>query len=416
MLKNYYRSEKYVEHLLRSPVGSYLDEFAKSLWEVGYTELSARRFIRGARDLVKWAQDNLIPLEKINDAEFDRFQQQLPDCRRLSFTGGQHALLRGAFLFVEHLQRINVIPPPAEENQKTETSPLLDAFCKWLRESRNLSEATIENYSFPVRDFLKVMGEDASCFDAQGLRRFILNRNSSCGRGKVKITVTALRTFTRFLISQGLCAVGLDATIPTVAHWQLSSLPRYLQPEEVERVIAACNPDMAAGVRDRAIMLLLARLALRADDIVNMRLSDIDWKEGWIRVSGKGRRETRLPLLQEVGEAIFEYITKSRPPMDTDILFLRSHAPLRQFGSHDAVTRIVADAMRRAGIDRSVRGAAHVFRHSAATTMLREGASIEDIAVVLRHQFIKTTSIYAKVDVLALRDIAQPWPGEVDPC
>ncbi|MCJ7545288.1 MAG: tyrosine-type recombinase/integrase [Deltaproteobacteria bacterium] len=210
--------------------------------------------------------------------------------------------------------------------------------------------------------------------------------------------------------------MGLDAAIPTLAHWHLSTLPRYLQAEEVERVVAACRADTAVGLRDRAIVLLLARLALRASDIVHLRLDDIDWKEGWIRVCGKGRRETRLPLLQEVGEAIVSYVKESRPSVDTDTLFIRSIAPLRGFASHSTISVIVAEAMRRAGVACSVRGAAHVLRHSAATAMLRQGASLQDIAVVLRHRSIETTSIYAKVDVLALREIAQPWPEEVDPC
>jgi len=145
-------------------------------------------------------------------------------------------------------------------------------------------------------------------------------------------------------------------------------------------------------------------------------LDDIDWKEGWIRVCGKGRCQTRLPLSQEVGDAIVAYITGSRPSVDTNTLFVRSRAPLRGFASHAAVSVIVAQAMRRSGVDCPVRGAAHVLRHSAATAMLRKGASLQDIAIVLRHRSIQTTSIYAKVDVLALREIAQPWPEEVDPC
>ncbi len=228
--------------------------------------------------------------------------------------------------------------------------------------------------------------------------------------------VTALRVFIRFLITAGLCPVGLDAAIPTLAHWHLSTLPRYLQAEEVERVVAACRADTAVGIRDRAIVLLLARLALRAGDIVHLRLGDIDWKQGWIRVCGKGRHETRLPMLQEVGEAIIAYVTGSRPPVDTDTLFVRSRAPLWGFASHAAISVIVAKAMHRAGVACPVRGAAHVLRHSAATAMLRQGASLQDIAVILRYRSIETTSIYAKVDVLALRGIAQPWPEEVDPC
>lgn len=417
MFRNYYGSEYYVQHLLSGPAGAQLNEFANLLWEAGYSQITARLLIRGARHLVHWSEIKRIPLAEMTNAKAEQFKHHLRNCRCQSFgCRGRRGIPRGADLFIDHLRRVNVIPASAYDDHKGESSPLYDAFCKWMRENRNLSHATIQNYSTPVRDLLQVMGEDLSRLDAQNLRKFIINRNSCCGRGKAKIMVTALRAFVRFLISAGICPVGLDAAIPSIAYWRLSSLPRYLQAEEVERVIGGCNPNTATGVRDRAILLLLARLALRATDVVKLRLGDIDWQEGWISVCGKGRRRIRLPLLKEVGETIVEYVTKWRPRVNSDVLFLRSRAPLRGFPSYDAVTMIVARAMIRAGINRSVRGAAHILRHSAATTMLREGASLQDIAIVLRHQSIATASIYAKVDVSALREIAQPWPGEVDPC
>jgi len=416
MLTYYYKSKKFVEQL-RSGPPPYMDEFANALWEAGYAEITARRHIRAAQHLMHWAQHRHVPLGKIDDAQVERFKRHVPRCRCPSYGFyDRHGLVRGAYLFLEHLRRINAIAPPADHSQKPETSPLLEAFRQWMRVNRNIGQACLYNYSLAIRDLLHVMGDDPSRFDAQGIRKFVLNRSRSCGKAKAKTMVTALRAFIRFLITAGLCPVGLDAAIPTLAHWHLSTLPRYLQAEEVERVVAACRADTAVGLRDRAIVLLLARLALRASDIVHLRLDDIDWKEGWIRVCGKGRRETRLPLLQEVGEAIVSYVKESRPSVDTDTLFIRSIAPLRGFASHSTISVIVAEAMRRAGVACSVRGAAHVLRHSAATAMLRQGASLQDIAVVLRHRSIETTSIYAKVDVLALREIAQPWPEEVDPC
>jgi len=200
-----------------------------------------------------------------------------------------------------------------------------------------------------------------------------------------------------------------------VAHWRLSSLPRYLQAEDVERVIASCDQASAVGKRDRAILLLLARLALRAGDISQLRLEDIKWTEALISVSGKSRRETQLPLTQEVGQAVVEYLQHGRPQSDSTAVFVRSRAPFRAFANHCAISVIVERAMRRAGVTCPSRGAAHVLRHSAASSMLRQGASLQEIADVLRHRSIETTQIYAKVDVIALRSIAQPWP-KVQPC
>jgi site-specific recombinase XerD len=206
----------------------------------------------------------------------------------------------------------------------------------------------------------------------------------------------------------------LLAAIPTLVHRRLSSLPRYLGAEDVERVITSCDVAAEAGRRDRAILLLLARLGLRAGDIVQLRLRDIDWRAAWIHVTGKGRRETRLPLTREVGDALVAYLTQSRPETDTDVVFVRSRAPFRAFRSHCAVSVIVDRAFARAGVTRPSRGAAHLLRHSVATSMLRHGASLQDVAALLRHQSVTTTEIYAKVDVKALRTIAQPWP-EVQP-
>lgn len=221
--------------------------------------------------------------------------------------------------------------------------------------------------------------------------------------------------FLRFLIAEGRCPAALLGAIPTLAHWRLTSLPRYLPPEDVERLIASCDDSLPVGLRDRAILLLLARLGLRAGDIVALRLQDIDWKNAWIRVCGKGRQQTRLPLSQEVGRAIVAYLQKGRPPADTDVLFLRTRAPFRALRSHCAVSVLVDRAILRAGISRPSRGAAHLLRHSLASSMLRQGASLQDIATVLRHRSVETTQIYAKVDVTALMHIAQPWV-EVSPC
>jgi integrase len=195
--------------------------------------------------------------------------------------------------------------------------------------------------------------------------------------------------------------------------WRLSALPRYLPAADIERVIAACNRETAVGLRDRAAILLLARLGLRAGDIRQMDLADIDWTHASIRVSGKSRYETTLPLTQEVGDAVLEYLRKGRPPVQGTHLFVRMQGPWKPLHV-SAVSAIVARAIARAGVQTAFRGA-HVLRHSAATEMLRQGATLQQVGAVLRHRYLDTTAHYAKVDVQRLRDIALPWP-EVFPC
>jgi site-specific recombinase XerD len=186
-------------------------------------------------------------------------------------------------------------------------------------------------------------------------------------------------------------------------------MPRYLPATDVERIIEACDSSTLLGARDRAILLLLARLALRAGDIVVLQLTDINWDEASLRFVGKGRRETRLPLSQEVGDAILTYLQLRGTRSGVDALFLSTRAPMDRPLSSVAVSSLVARAIKRAGIVAPSNGA-HILRHSAATEMLRQGLSLEDIGAVLRHRSVDTTAHYAKVDLNLLREITQPWP------
>jgi site-specific recombinase XerD len=284
-----------------------------------------------------------------------------------------------------------------------------------MRRQRGTCESTLDNYGIHIREVLKRLGEQPVKWDARSLREFVLEGSQTCGWATAKKRTTALRMFLRFLIAEGQCASGLDGAIPVLAHWRLASLPRYLAADDVERLIASCNLTSPIGKRDRAILLLLARLGLRAGDIVQLRLCDIDWKGASIQVCGKGRRQSRLPLTQEVGQALVAYLEDGRPRTNTEAVFVRCRAPFHAFRSHCAVSVIVDRALCRAGVTRPSRGAAHLLRHSLATSMLRHGASLHDVAALLRHRSIETTQIYAKVDVTALSTIAQPWP-EVQPC
>ena len=323
-------------------------------------------------------------------------------------------MLHGARLFFTHLQEAGVIGPSVLVGS-THNPPLVNDFCNWMRQIWGVGEGTLYNYCIHIRRLLSRFGEEPEKFCARDLRQFVMEASQTCGWAAAKHCTTGLRMFLRFLIAEGRCATGLDAAIPVLAHWRLSSLPRYLQEDEVERLITSCDPATPVGRRDRAIMLLLARLGLRAGEIVRLRLCDIDWRDAWIHVCGKGRRHSRLPLTDEVGRALVEYLERGRPKTAADAVFVSCRAPFRAFSSHCAVSVIVDRALRRAGVTRPNRGAAHLLRHSFASSMLRHGASLQDIALLLRHRSVETTQIYAKIDVAALRKIVQLWP-EVQPC
>ena len=225
--------------------------------------------------------------------------------------------------------------------------------------------------------------------------------------------VSALRSFFRFLLQQGEIATDLAACVPAVADWRLSTVPKYLGAEEVERLLSACDQRTRIGRRDYAILMLLARLGLRASEVVALELDDMDWRAGEIVVRGKGQRHDRLPLLQEVGEALASYLRQDRPRGSTRRVFVRMRAPIRGFAGPQTISTIVRRALQRADLKAPAKGvAAHLLRHSLATGMLRRGASMTEIAELLRHRnrSPSTTEIYAKVDLGGLRSLAQPWP------
>ena len=410
MFSEFFESPIRIQELHGNPDGRLLEGFAKELFQAGYAQITARKHIRAAEHLIYWIGRKGRTMAALEEKGIEEFVQHLNRCRCPRYSHTQRRDLRkGARLFLRYARFADLDTTRIVEEVISDPD-LLVSFCAWMHQQRGTCDATLYNYSLHLRELLRSLGEDPAKFEAQNLRQFILDTSQQCGWAAAKKCTTAVRMFLRFLIADGKCAPGLEASVPVLAHWRLSSLPRYLQSEEVERVIGSCDPAKPAGKRDRAILLLLARLGLRAGDIVQLCLGDIDWKKAGICVSGKGRRQTLLPLTQEIGDAIASYIQDGRPPTTADALFIRSRAPFRALANHCAVSMIVAKAMRRAGVTCPSRGAAHVLRHSVASSMLRHGASLQEIAGVLRHRSTATTEIYAKVDVVALRQIAQPWP------
>ncbi len=391
-----------------------LERFAQELCQAGYAEITARRHIRAAEHLIHWLERKGRTIAALDDRTIEEFVHHLNRCRCPRY-GRTHTrdIRNGARLFLRYARFADIVTTRIVK-EAIVNPPLLVSFCDWMRQQRGTCDATLYGYSIPVRDLLKKLEEDPGTLDAQNLRQFILDTSQRCGWASAKKCTTAVRMFSRFLIADGKCAAGLEGSIPVLAHWRLSSLPRYLQPEEMERVIASCDRGTPVGKRDRAITFARS-LGASGGQWRQLRLDDLDWKEAAISVSGKGRRQTLMPLTQEIGDAIASYIKDGRPQTAVDVLFIGSRAPFRALANHCAISMIAAQAMRRASVVCPSRGAAHVLRHSVASSMLRQGASLQEIAGVLRHRSTATTEIYAKVDVLTLQQIAQPWP-EVKSC
>ncbi|MER9235266.1 tyrosine-type recombinase/integrase [Mesorhizobium sp. M0622] len=315
-----------------------------------------------------------------------------------------------AALFVSYLRERNVLPPERYLSLE-EAWPTLVAFRSWMREQRGIKDSTLDTYQAILVDLLASLGVDPTAYTAAAVRDFVLQRAKPHGRGRAQGIAVATRAYLKYLVAIGQCPVGRERAIPSFATWQLATTPRFLGQTDIDRILAACDGEYR--LRDRAVILLLARFGLRASEVANLDFSEIDWVNGRLTLAGKARRAERLPLTQEVGDAILAYIERARPSLATTRVFLTSAAPVRPL-SRIAVKCIVRRALDRAGV-KSIHRGAHVLRHSAATAMLSNGVSLAGVGAVLRHRSPSVTALYAKVDIGLLSEITQPWVGRL-PC
>jgi site-specific recombinase XerD len=284
---------------------------------------------------------------------------------------------------------------------------------RYLEEERGLAAVTRLNYGQFIDVFLRdqfgVKPPGFRSLSAKDIITFVRREAPHYTPKRAGVMITALRSFLGYLRFRGSVRTDLAACVPSIATWAFSSLPRFLQMTQVRRVLRICDRRTSIGRRDFAILLLLARLGLRACEIVALTLEDINWHAGEITIHGKGNKTSRLPLPSDVGEAIAAYLTKGRPKCSSRCVFLCTRAPRRAFKNSIAVSTVVARRLEQSGYTGPHTGA-HVFRHTLATHMLRSGASFDEIAQLLRHRSFNTTALYAKVDLPALRPLAQRWP------
>jgi len=316
--------------------------------------------------------------------------------------------------FITFLREEGILSTFVPEIKVSDIQRIENSFAQYLQQERGLSQATIDNYLPTIRRFL------TECFRkrkiifkklcARDISKFVIRYAHTMSPGRAKAMVNALRSFFRFLHQRGEIAIDLATAVPTVARWQFSEIPKFLQPEQVKHILESCDRSTGTGKRNYAILLLLSRLGLRAGEIVHMELDDILWETGEILVKGKSSRDEKLPLPHDVGQAVATYLRDVRPHCSSRRLFIKMVAPLKGFSSSVTVCTIVRDSLARAGVNTDFKGA-HLFRHTLATNMLRGGASIAEIGEILRHQNLNATEIYTKVDFASLRTIAQSWPG-----
>jgi integrase/recombinase XerD len=394
------------------PLTRYIGSFAEAVRKQGYALDSIHRQVLLAACFSRWLKQNGVAVRSIcsdHPVRYLRYRaRHVRPCR------GDAAALRH---LIDFLRREGVIAAEKISVRRlTSAERYAQTYEQYLREARALAGATIVNYVPFVRDFL----EDRFGHGQVRLSRlcagdvvgFVQRQAPRLHMKRAKLMTTALRSFLHYARYRGELTRDLAAAVPIVANWSMSSIPRAISADHVRQLLASIDRRTAMGRRDYAVLLLLARLGLRASEVAFLELDDIDWNTGRLYVRSKGAHRLELPLPTEVGKALVAYLRHGRALSTSRRVFLRAKAPIRGFRGACGIGCIVRHSLKRAGICAPTTGA-HQFRHGLATEMLRQGASLSEIGELLGHRHPQTTKIYTKVDLNALRTLALPWPGGV---
>lgn len=390
---------------IRGPLAPHAPGFWRELLERRYSGLYVRNLLYVAARFSRWLEGRSIALGEVTDELVAAF---LTHERSHGWALWRPTRVR---LLLGYLRGSGLVPTARPRVATSPTDRFLREYAQYLARERALSAATIRDYTDVAREFITAR-RDGLRWDRLRpvhVTAFVLRESRRWSVGYCKYHVTALRSLLRYLHQGGRVRCDLAGCVPAVAGWRLAWLPKALEPAQVTRLLLVSDKGSPQGLRDAAIVRLLLRLGLRAGDVAALTLDDLDWRAGVLAVRGKGRRESRLPVPRDVGRALAAYLQHGRPETDSRQLFVRSRAPYRRLSSQ-GVVRAVSQLLRRTGVPR---GGAHLLRHTAATQLLRRGASLPEIGHVLRHRHVDTTAIYAKVDFAALRALARPWPRGV---
>ncbi|HEX5997726.1 MAG TPA: site-specific integrase [Jiangellales bacterium] len=390
------------------PLESHAAGFAEHLERLGYTLATRRQHMTLVAHLSRWLARGGLDAAGLTVAVARRYIQARAAAGYRAFRSR-----RSLDPLLSYLRGVGAAPdePPIV---LTTADALLERFRTYLLTERGLRPNVVTFYVLSVRPFVStvVVGDatNVANLSARAVTAFLSDLARSLAPKTVQGRASALRALLRFWFLDGVTSVDLSMSVPKVAH-RSSGLPKGLPAEQVTALLASCDTHSANGLRDLAILTMLARMGLRSGEVAGLQLDDLDWRQGEVVVHGKGGHLDRLPLPADVGQVLADYLRSGRPAGALDRrVFVRVKAPHRGL-TNTAVTQVVNAAAHRAGLGTIY---AHRLRHSAATTMLAAGAPLAEIGQVLRHRSALTTSIYAKVDIGALRGLAMPWPQEVD--
>lgn len=380
---------------ITGPLTCYAEGFRSELIALGYTDLSLANQLRVVADLSRWLEARRISVDRVDRDVVSAFLVR----RRRTHT--RFVSERALAPLLRHLGAVGVVEvAPLDEARR---SPLLQEYERYLVEERAVVAARRDLCLAVAEEFLD--GRRASRLTTGDVTRFV---RKHVGRPGFSGWLSGLRSVLRFLFVTSKTATNLVYAVPSSPRWSQRTLPHALEPGELEAVLATCDRRTAVGRRDYAVLLLLSRLGLRAGEVAALQLDDLDWKAGEVIIHGKARALSRLPVPVDVGHGVAGYLRRGRRHGSTRSAFVACRAPYGSLTS-GAVVAIAKTALRAAGVRH---GGAHRLRHTAATQMLRRGASLTEIAQVLRHRRVNTTAIYAKVDRDSLRALARAWPDD----
>jgi site-specific recombinase XerD len=409
--EEYLGRSRLFRHLKCGPHGQIFELYAARLVKDGLARHGTWRCLNLVGALLSWIVRSRSKLTDLDEHMVARYVRHR--ARKQSIQPGDRAALKRLLSVLRDAGMIAPAGPPPITPQ----DQIFEEFSNYLRSERGLAPKSVIRHLPVIRRFLReVCPAGASDLDKIGQEdviRYIERHARDWSTDSGKAMCWSLRAFLRYLHHRGLNPLSLAGCVPSIRRWKLGSLPTYLSAAQVRKVLDSCDRATAMGRRDYAILMMLAKLGLRANEVATLTLDDIDWRSGTLLLRAKGRQRVRMPMLPDVGAAVVDYLRDGRPMSSARCLFLRTLAPKIGFASGCAITMIAKTALERAAIGGYAHKGAHIFRHSLATELLRSGATLSEIGQLLRHERHDTTRIYAKVDIEALRTLSLPWPGGV---
>lgn len=400
--------------------GSSIDHLAEYLSEQGYSSFSAKSYLRAAVHFSYWLKTENVPLYSVDETVKEEFlSHHLKKCScPIAKASSLHYCRPALKLFLTVLRDHHLVAPaPKPISPVSPIEGILQDFAKHMERIHGLAPSTIHLYLNHLQSFLKAKFRDGPLdfqkLDNSDVKEYVSAKAEVYKPSTMTSLTASLRAFLRFLRMNYQIERLLEDAVPKVAQRRLSNIPQYLTEEQLERLLSSFDLSTANGLRDRAMALLMARLALRSCEVSQLELEDINWREGIIKIKGtKLRQADSLPLTREVGKALAAYLKKGRPRSREGRIFLNHRLPaVGRLLPAAAIGNVIRRASKRCGLS-PPRYGSHILRHTLATHLLQKGAALKQIADVLRHRSIETTNIYAKVDLRQLSQVALPWPEE----